>query len=151
MSSGASSGISNGTSGAQGNMEQMNSENAALQNESNLSSTMPNHSQAVTPKEKFTKYSLDYDNPNARGKAEAYEKGLGYTKENADSLIQQISDAVTTTAKPYSVSQTQFGIKYKYRIPVTGPNGKKKNVIAVYQIDSGYSIPRLITNYLEGK
>lgn len=51
MSSGASSGISNGTSGAQGNMEQMNSENAALQNESNLSSTMPNHSQAVTPKE----------------------------------------------------------------------------------------------------
>ena len=79
------------------------------------------------------------------------ENDLGYTKENADSFIQQISDAVTTTAKPYSVSQTQFGIKYKYRIPVTGPNGKTKNVIAVYQIDSGYSIPRLITNYLEGK
>ena len=80
MSSGETSGISNGTSGAQGNMEQMNSEVAAVQNETNLSSTMPNNSKAVTPKEKFTKYSLDYDNPNARGKAEAYERGLGYTK-----------------------------------------------------------------------
>ena len=34
---------------------------------------------------------------------------------------------------------------------VTGPNGKTKNVIAVYQIDKGSNTPRLITNYLEGK
>ena len=151
MSSGAEIKISNGTVGSQGSLEQMNAENAAIQNETLLLNSMPNNTKAVTPREKFTKYSLDYDNPNARGKAEAYERGLGFTKENADSLIRQISDAVTTIAKPYSVSQAEFGTKYKFRIPVKGPNGKTKNVIAVYQIDSGKSIPRMITNYLEGK
>ena len=34
---------------------------------------------------------------------------------------------------------------------LTGPNGKTKNVIAVYQIDKGSSTPRLVTNYVEGK
>ncbi len=114
--------------------------------------SMPNNTNANTPREKFVNYSLDPNNSNAKGKAEAYEKGLGYTKQNADGLISQIHTAVTTgTAKPYDVSKTEFGVKYKYRIPVTGPNGKTKNVIAVYQIDKGSNTPRLITNYLEGK
>ena len=43
------------------------------------------------------------------------------------------------------------GTKYKFRIPVKGINGMIKNVIAVYQIDAGSEIPRLITNFLEGK
>ena len=113
--------------------------------------TMPNHAQAVTPAEKFVRYSLDYTNKNAPGKAEAYEKGLGYNQSNYHSLVSQIHHAVTTgTAKPYQVTTTQYGTKYKYRIPVTGPNGKTKNVIAVYQLDNGNSTPRLVTNYLEG-
>ena len=114
--------------------------------------SMPNQAKAVTPTEKFVKYSLDYDNPNAVGKAEAYECALGYTKNNSQGLVSQIHNAVTSgTAKPYQVSETEYGIKYKYRIPVTGPNGKTKNVIAVYQIDKGSSTPRLVTNYVEGK
>ena len=113
---------------------------------------MPNCRSAVTPGEKFTSYSLDYDNPKAAGKAEAYEKGLGYTKDNADGLIKQIHTAVTLdNVKPYAMEETQYGVKYKYRIPVTGPNGKTKAVIAVYQMDLGSTTPRLITNYLEGK
>lgn len=115
-------------------------------------SNMKNYAKAKTPIEKFTKYSLDYDNKNAAGKAEAYEKGLGFTKENAIDLKKQIHNAVTQgTIKPFDVSESEYGTKYKYRIPVTGPNGKTKNVIAVYQIDKGSDTPRLITNYLEGK
>ena len=114
--------------------------------------SMPNHSKATTPIEKFVNYSLDYNNPNAVGKAEAYERALGYTKSNAQGLVSQIHNAVTSgTAKPYQVSETEYGINYKYRISVTGPNGKTKNVIAVYQIDKGSSTPRLVTNYVEGK
>jgi len=119
---------------------------------SQSNNSMPNHTNASTPREKFVNYSLDSNNANAKGKAEAYEKGLGYTKQNADGLISQIHSAVTTgTVKPYDISQTKYGVKYKYRIPVTGPNGQTKNVIAVYQIDNGNGTPRLITNYLEGK
>ena len=45
--------------------------------------SMPNHTNATTPRIKYVKYSLDPNNPNAKGKAEAYEKGLGFTKQNA--------------------------------------------------------------------
>ena len=114
--------------------------------------SMPNHQNAVTPKEKFVNYSLDYDNPNDRGKAEAYEKALGFNKSNADVLINQIDQAIKTeSVSPIEVSPTEFGVKYKYRIPVKGVNGQIKNVIAVYQIDKGTDIPRMVTNYVERK
>ena len=114
--------------------------------------SMPNHRQAVTPPEKFIEYSLNYDNPNSRGKAEAYEKALGFNKSNAGMLIEQIENAVRNeSVSPVSISETEFGTKYQYRIPVKGANGQIKNVIAVYQIDKGTDIPRMITNYVEKK
>ena len=48
-------------------------------------------------------------------------------------------------------TKTEYGTKYKYRIPVKGINGQVKNVIAVYQIDKGTKIPRMITNFVERK
>lgn len=114
--------------------------------------SMPNHENAVTPREKFIDYSLDYDNPNAAGKAEAYEKGLGFNKSNADALISQIENAVKSeSVSPVKITKTEYGARYTYRIPVKGINGQIKNVIAVYQIDKGSSIPRMITNFLERK
>lgn len=114
--------------------------------------TMPNHENAVTPKEKFTEYSLNYDNPNAKGKAESYENALGYTKKNADGLIRQIDDAIRNeTVSPIEIIESEFGVKYKYRISIKGANGQVKNVIAVYQVDNGDIIPRMITNYVERK
>ena len=113
---------------------------------------MPNYSNIETSIEKFVGYSLNYDNPNAKGKAEAYEKGLGYKKDNARDLQEKIHKTVSSgLIKPYSTSETEYGTKYKFRISITGPNGKTKNVIAVYQIDKGSTIPRLITNYVEAK
>ncbi len=113
---------------------------------------MPYASAAVTPKEKFLKYSLDPTNPRSRGKPEAYQRGLGYTRENAAGLIAQIHHAVTSgDVRPFELERSQHGAKFKYRIPVTGPNGKTKDVIAVYQIDNGSQKPRMITNYLEKK
>lgn len=65
---------------------------------------MPNCSEAKTPEEKFTKYSLNSNNPRSRGKAEAYEKGLGYAKDNCETLIRQIHDAVTSeSVRPYEI------------------------------------------------
>lgn len=144
--------LSNGTPGTQQSIEQTELFDIVSKNENNLNLVMPNHSNAITPIEKFSKYSLDYSNPNAKGKAESYEKGLGFTKSNANDLKKQIEMAVTSGAiNPYEISTSKYGVKYKYRIPVTGPNGKTKNVIVVYQIDEGNNVPRLITNYLEGK
>lgn len=113
---------------------------------------MPNNKKAVTPREKFVNYSLDYTNPNSKGKAEAYEKALGFNKENANSLINQIHVNVTEgKIHPISIQSNNYGTKYKYEIPVKGANGKTKIVVAVYQIDKNAIIPRLITNYVKKK
>lgn len=127
-------------------------ESASAWQSSSSPTQMPNYSDAVTPREKFVNYSLDYENKNAVGKPEAFERALGYTKENADDLIDQIHKAVTSgKVLPYGTEITEYGIKYKFRLPITGPNGKTKNVIAIYQIDAGTTKPRLVTNYVEGK
>lgn len=127
-------------------------ESASAWQSGSSSTQMPNYSDAVTPREKFVNYSLDYENKKAAGKAEAYERTLGYTKENADDLIDQIHKAVTSgKTLPYATEATKYGTKYKFRFPITGPNGKTKNVIAVYQIDVGATKPRLVTNYVEAK
>ena len=66
--------------------------------------------------------------------------------------IRQIEGAVKNeSVSPISISKTEFGAKYKYRIPVKGENGQIKKVIAVYQIDKGSQIPGMITNYVEKK
>lgn len=113
---------------------------------------MPNYKNAITPKEKFFKYSLDKSNPKNGGKAIAYEKGLGYNMSNGNDLIRKIDMKVKSGKYlPYSVETTQYGTKYSYRFHIKGLNGKIKYVIAVYQIDNlpNPGNPRMITNYLE--
>ena len=114
---GSKSNVSKGVkAGSQSSTEQMNSQIQAKANENKVSEKhkMPNHNNAKTPKEKFLNYSLDYTNPKAKGKAEAYEKGLGYTKKNAKGLIEQIHNAVTSgKSSPYEISKSEYGIKYK--------------------------------------
>lgn len=113
---------------------------------------MPNYKEALTPKEKFLNYSLDYSNPNSKGKAEAYEKALGFNQHNASLLIDQIHSKVTSgKVQPLTIKSNNYGTKYIYEIPILGPNGKTKTVVAVYQIDSGSKQPRMITNYVKKK
>lgn len=118
--------------------------------QSKLLAQMPNYDKSVTPIEKFTKYSLDPNNPNNHGKAEAYKRGLGFDKSNAEILRRSIHKKIISGKyKPYDTETDQYGIRYKYRLPIKGPNGKTKKVIAVYQIDKGKENPRMITNYLD--
>lgn len=121
-----------------------------FKNHSSLLQQMPNYDKSITPIEKFIKYSLDPTNPNNHGKAEAYKRGLGFDKSNAETLRNLIhQEIISGKYKPYDIEKGKGGIKYKYKIPVTGPNGKTKNVIVVYQIDYGKNNPRMITNYLD--
>lgn len=150
---GSDSGLTtNGSNTGQANLESLDHSLAAGWAEATLMNSMPNSHSAKTPIEKFTSYSLNPSNANSKGKAEAYARALGYTMKNAKELRDKIHSAVASGhVRPYEVSQSEYGTKYKYRILITGPNGKTKNVIAVYQIDRSSSTPRMITNYVEGK
>ena len=55
------------------------------------------------------------------------------------------------TTKKRSVVDSAARNAAALRIPVKGVNGQIKNVIAVYQIDKGTDIPRMVTNYVERK
>ena len=52
---------------------------------------------------------------------------------------------------PFDIESDTYGVKYRYRIPITGPNGKTLNVIAVYWIDQGKTDPRMVTNYIDNQ
>lgn len=113
---------------------------------------MPYYKDVVVSPEKFFNYSLDYTNPNNRGKAEAYEKGLGFTKANGQLLIDAIQNAVSSGKySPVRVKESPYGMRYEYEIPIKGPNGQTKKVLAVFQLSPGSTKPVLITNYLLGK
>ncbi len=119
--------------------------------EGSTSRIMPNYKKAITPDEKFLKYSLDFNNPNGRDKAVLYEKLLGYTKENYLSLKNQIHVAIISgTASLLKIHENKFGvIKYAYGIEVTGANGRTATVVAVYGIEKTSKEPRMITNYIK--
>jgi len=113
---------------------------------------MPYYRKAITDESKFLHYSLDSTNPNNRGKAEAYEKALGYNLKNYKSLINQVHRKIFSgNAKMNKITVSQHGTKYEFTIPIKGINGAVKDVIVVYIIDKNAKYPRLVTNYVKGK
>ena len=79
---------------------------------------MSNAKEAITPREKFINYSLNPDNPNAKGKAEAYEKGLGYTRENAEGLYKAVAVIINLRH-----IRPKFSMKERLFIEITRRNG----------------------------
>lgn len=84
---------------------------------------------AHIPEEKFTNYALD---PlNAPEKAEAFNKALGYNKENYKKLIQNIKDNINES-KFVEKGDNGYGMRYEYVMELTGENGKKANVLTAW-------------------
>ena len=141
--------MGSGNSGSYHGTKGALSQRTKSRSEGNLNA-MPYRSNAVTDAKKFIEYSLNKNHPVGKHKAAVFESALGYNQDNASSLIMQIDDAVKKgKLDPISIEQSQYGVKYIYSIPVTGPNNKTKNVKAVYQLDNGSHTPRLITNYVD--
>ena len=114
------------------------------------SKVMPNYDKATIDDRKFLGYSLNKNHPIGKHKAIAYEHGLGFNQSNYHLLKQQIIEKVNSgKAKLIKIENGSYGTKYSYELPITGPNGKTKIVVVVYQIDKGGTIPRIITNYLK--
>ena len=109
---------------------------------------LPNANKAIIAIEKLTKYSLNYDkDPN---KAEAFRKGLGYTKKNAVKLIVQILDNISrfeTKAK----GNNGYGEIYETVMRITGENGKTANVMTSWIVENGTDLPRLTNVYVTKK
>lgn len=84
---------------------------------------------ARMPKEKFVNYALNYS--KAPDKAKAFEMALGYTIENADELMENISKHIDES-KFVEKGDLGYGMRYEYIMELEGINGKKANVLTAW-------------------
>jgi len=156
MSSGASSGISNGTSGAQGNVEQMNSEAAAIQNEQKISASVnaPIHQPGDLrySRKKTEGYLLNKNHPKGGSKAKFMEDVLGYSKSDSRSFHKAVTESIIGKT-PVKTQQTEYGLKHTFQTSIKGKNGAytKANVVVVIQKDNHRTTYKIITVYPDRK
>lgn len=107
---------------------------------------LPRYEKAVIPKAKFTQYALNPEkDPD---KANAFEKALGYTMDNADELIGQIYDKISeydAKEKP----DNGWGKRYEVIMDITGPNGKTAKVLTAWIDDKNTGEMRLTSVYVD--
>ncbi|GHV09067.1 hypothetical protein FACS1894217_12550 [Clostridia bacterium] len=109
---------------------------------------LPNVGKAFIPIEKLEKYALNpFNDPN---KAIAFESALGYTKDNAQALADNIS-ANLGKFQAVSKGDKGFGQQYQVVLNITGANGKAANVLTGWIIDSKTNAPRLTTLHVTRK
>ena len=113
-------------------------------NEGNL---LPNYKKAVISEDKIFGYALNMEHPLGREKAIAFERALGYTKDNGHLLIAEIRKHLPVM--PVSEREGRFGRQFSFNMSVTGVNGKKANVKVCWQMDHGASFPRLTSVYVD--
>ncbi len=106
---------------------------------------VPNADQAIVTASKATDYLLSLESEYGRPKAGFFLR-FGFTPEQwerfAEALIQHgRQNHVTGTL------ETEFGVKYVVEGPLVTPDGRRPEVITVWQIDNEDDAPRLVTAY----
>ena len=102
----------------------------------------------VISKDKIVKYSLNKGHPDGSPKAVAFEKYLGYTLEKKEAFEAFIRNSISDGEISF-VADTPHGSKYKGVSYVTTLQGDQIQLITVWQIDHGATVPRYITAYLK--
>jgi hypothetical protein len=109
---------------------------------------LPNVDKVVIPIEKLMNYSLDFEkDPN---KAVAFKSALGYTKKNADKLVENIQRNIQNYKAVYK-NNNGYGDIYEAVINLTGENGKTANVLTSWIVENGLDYPRLTNVYVTKK
>ena len=104
----------------------------------------------IIPKDKLVAYALNKEHKLGGPKAVAFEKALGYTKDN----YKDLSDKVKNSIGDFDIvnkGATKHGVKFEVLMTMTGPNGKSANVITGWIIKNNEQQPRMTTIYVTGK
>ena len=106
-----------------------------------------NADQAIIDPRKLTDYALDPNHPVGGNKARVFEAELGYNQSNADDLLDQIRQGVTSHP-PLPAKVDEFGSRFTVDIPIVGPGGS--GVVRTGWIYKGESeIPELTTLFVK--
>jgi hypothetical protein len=103
---------------------------------------------ANIPENKILEYALNKEHLRGKDKAIAFEKALGYNKDNYKDLIKAVKDNLNNyPAIPKG--ESEYGKSYEVTMMITGPNGKTAKIKTGWIIDKDSDIPRLITIYVD--
>lgn len=106
---------------------------------------LPNARAAVVPREKITGYLLSLEHRTGRGKARFFAQ-FGFAPESWEALALALRQhaAVHDVA---GAEDTAFGTRYTIEGSLESPDGRNPTVRAVWFIEEGEALPRLVTAY----
>jgi hypothetical protein len=108
---------------------------------------MPHADEAHIDSRKLTDYALNPDHPVGRNKARVFESTTGFTRDNHDSLLEQLHAGVRTYPAELGKAD-QYGQRYTVDIPVQGPGGEA-TVRTGWLLEKGSNVPRLLTLFVK--
>jgi hypothetical protein len=97
---------------------------------------------------KLTHYASDYDSPYGRHKAVLFEKVLGFTKENYESLVRQVEMNAPDTETVFH-SEDRFGKRYATDIEIEGNNGRRAIIRTGWLVSDNNNEAHLVTIYVK--
>lgn len=111
------------------------------------SGKMVNADKAIIDVNKLTSYALNKDHPVGGNKAKVFESALGYNQSNVADLITKVQNGVKNNPVKM-LSSDKYGQRMAIEMPITGPNGQTAIVRTGWIYDTGSSVPRLTTIYV---
>lgn len=109
---------------------------------------LPHAHLAIVEREKITAYLLNAAHPDNGGKAPFF-RALGFAPEQWEHLAAAFRQSAVTFAVA-QVMETRHGKKYIIDGEINTPSGKLPVVRTVWIIESGETVPRLVTAYPHG-
>ena len=106
---------------------------------------LPRHADVVIPIKKFVRYCLSYEDDY--DKAKAFNLALGYSKENAESLIENIR-ANLPNFPATKKGDSGHGTKYEVIMRLVGLNNKTAWVLTAWIDDNKNGEMRLTSAYV---
>ncbi|WP_416675293.1 DUF6883 domain-containing protein [Egbenema bharatensis] len=104
---------------------------------------LPNHELAIIESSKLTNYLLNPNHKRGGTKAKLLLQ-CGYSQDNWQQLDADIR-AYHLTAEVDRIRETPYGVRYEIRASLQTPIDRLLPVRTVWQIDTGTTLPRLIT------
>ena len=96
---------------------------------------------------KLVEYALNSDHPRGRHKARIFRSALGFDVTNVDALVDALRDGVLRhSARPSG--HDAFGDFYTIDLDVAGPTGSSGTIRTIWIVETGSSVPRLVTLYV---
>lgn len=106
---------------------------------------LPGSNFAVVDDAKVRDYLLSHEHAVGRFKATFFE-ALGYSAAGWNRLKQDLL-GLCRTGVAVEGQSSQFGRKYEVRGTLQGPSGRRAEVVTVWVILGGESVPRFVTAF----